>query len=75
VINDLGDNSDVTGRRSVVDEDNSADFDESLESGWLLGLDVSCVDIDVDVCIGRAASSFLLALPKSLCSISQPSIR
>ena len=39
VINDLGDNSDVTGRRSIVDEDDSADFDESLESGWLLGLE------------------------------------
>lgn len=41
VINDLGDNGNVTSGRSVVDENNSADLDESLESGWLLGLDIS----------------------------------
>lgn len=33
VINDLGDNGNVTSGRSVVDENNSADLDESLESG------------------------------------------
>ena len=41
VINDLGDNGNVTSGRSVVDENNSADLDESLESGRLLGLDIS----------------------------------
>jgi len=41
VINDLGDNGNVTSGRSVVDENNSTDLDESLESGWLLGLDIS----------------------------------
>ena len=41
MVDDLGDNGDVTSGRSVVDEDDSADFDESLEGGWLLGLDIS----------------------------------
>jgi hypothetical protein len=41
VVDDLGDNGNVTSGRSVVNEDDSADFDESLEGGWLLGLNVS----------------------------------
>jgi hypothetical protein len=41
VVDDLGDNGNVTSGRSVVNKDDSADFDESLEGGWLLGLDVS----------------------------------
>jgi hypothetical protein len=41
VVNDLGDNGNVTGGRSVVDENDSADLDESLEGGWLLGLIIS----------------------------------
>jgi hypothetical protein len=57
VVDDLGDNGNVTSGRSVVNKDDSADFDESLEGGWLLGLDVSCVS-GMDVLIeqlGRAA--------------------
>jgi len=53
VVDDLGDNGNVTSGRSVVNKDDSADFDESLEGGWLLGLDVSCVYGHVDR--GRAA--------------------
>jgi hypothetical protein len=53
VVDDLGDNGNVTSGRSVVNKDDSADFDESLEGGWLLGLDVSCVQVCVDR--GRAA--------------------
>jgi hypothetical protein len=45
VVNDLGDNGNVTGGRSVVDENDSADLDESLEGGWLLRLEVSSVHV------------------------------
>jgi hypothetical protein len=33
VVNDLGDDSELSGERTIVDEDDSADFDESLEGG------------------------------------------
>lgn len=38
VINDLGNDGDLASGRSIVDKDDSANFDESLESGWLLRL-------------------------------------
>lgn len=39
VIDDLGDDGELPCGRPIVDEDDSADFDESLEGGWLLGLE------------------------------------
>ena len=38
VVNDLGNDGELSGERSVVDEDDSADFDESLEGGRSLNL-------------------------------------
>ena len=38
VINDLGNDGELSGEGSVVDEDDSADFDESLEGGRSLNL-------------------------------------
>jgi hypothetical protein len=38
VVNDLGDDSELSGERTIVDEDDSADFDESLEGGRSLNL-------------------------------------
>jgi len=35
VVDDLGDDSELAGRWPVVDEDHSADLDESLEGGRL----------------------------------------
>jgi hypothetical protein len=60
VVDDLGDNGDVTSGRSVVNKDDSADFDESLEGGWLLGLDVSCVYGYgfIDRAVGQSSCSF-----------------
>jgi hypothetical protein len=57
VVDDLGDNGNVTSGRSVVNKDDSADFDESLEGGWLLGLNVSSGSGCLWMCDrGRAAS-------------------
>lgn len=56
VVDDLGDNGNVTGGRTVVDENDSADFDESLESGWLLRLDVSEVRVWLFVCLSGPSS-------------------
>jgi len=36
VINDLGDNSEFTRRRTVIDEYDTTDLDESLEGGGSL---------------------------------------
>lgn len=41
VVDDLGDDGELAGGRALVDEDDSADLDESLEGGWLLLLRVS----------------------------------
>lgn len=38
VVNDLGNDGELSGERSVVDEDDSADLDESLEGGRSLNL-------------------------------------
>jgi hypothetical protein len=38
VVDDLGNDSEFACGRSLVDENDTADFDESLESGWLLDL-------------------------------------
>jgi hypothetical protein len=38
VVNDFGNDGELSGERSIVDEDDSADFDESLESGRSLNL-------------------------------------
>jgi hypothetical protein len=56
VVDDLGDNGNVTGGRTVVDENDSADFDESLESGWLLRLEVSEVRVWLFVCLAGPSS-------------------
>jgi hypothetical protein len=38
VIDDLGDNSEFTSARTVIDEDDTTDLDESLEGGGSLNL-------------------------------------
>ena len=41
VINDLGNDGELSGEGTVVDENDSADFDESLEGGRSLNLNGS----------------------------------
>lgn len=38
MVNDFGNDGELSGERSIVDEDDSADFDESLEGGRSLNL-------------------------------------
>ena len=38
VVNDLGNDGELAGRGAVVDENDTADLDETLEHGGLLGL-------------------------------------
>ena len=41
VVNDLGNDGELASGRAVVDENDTADLDETLEHGGLLGLDIS----------------------------------